>query len=127
PMKSARPSADGKLVYSTDPSLNTKCERCKKLTSDCACPAQETVHDRKIVARLRIEKNGRGGKTVTVIDELPSNDEFLQEWVTRLKKKCGSGGSQHRDERGGVIEIQGDHRETIRKIFQEAGFKTKGH
>jgi translation initiation factor 1 len=40
-----------------------------------------------------MEKQGRGGKTVTVIDQLPKNIIFLKNLTTMLKKKCGSGGT----------------------------------
>ncbi len=35
--------------------------------------------------------------------------EALEELATRLKKRCGSGGTVH----AGVIEIQGDHRDVL--------------
>jgi len=123
----SRSGGDGKLVYSTDPALQKKCERCRELQAACTCPADSDLSRWKGPARLRLEKNGRGGKTVTVVDELPLNDVFLKEWTTRLKKRCGSGGTHRREPQFGVIEIQGDHRDAIRAEFVSAGFKTKGH
>lgn len=127
PTSKANEADAGKLVYSTDPALQVRCERCRELRASCSCPADSDLSQWKGPARLRLEKNGRGGKTVTVVDELPLNDGFLKEWTTRLKKKCGTGGTHRKEAQFGVIEIQGDHRDTIRAEFVAAGFKTKGN
>lgn len=117
---------DTKLVYSTDPKLNQKCPKCKELVSECVCVPEVEVKGYKFVAVLRIEKSGRAGKTVTVIDQLPKNEIFLRELTTRLKKKCGSGGTYLMDRKEGVIEIQGDKRELIRELLAKEGIKSKG-
>jgi translation initiation factor 1 len=80
----------------------------------------------KFIAVLRIEKQGRGGKTVTVIDRLPKNESYLKNLTTILKKKCGSGGTYLMDGKDGVIEIQGDKRELIKATLEKEGIKTKG-
>lgn len=115
-----------RLVYSTDPELNKKCQKCKEVISECTCVPDPEVKDYKFIAVLRIEKQGRGGKTVTVIDRLPKNEIFLQELTTHLKKKCGSGGTFSKDGRDGVIEIQGEKREMVREILKAKGIQTKG-
>jgi len=56
--------------------------------------------------------------TVTGVALSPADIEAL---ATRLKKRCGSGGT----ERGGVIEIQGDHRETIVAELVKLGWPAK--
>lgn len=76
-------------------------------------------------AVLRIEKTGRGGKTVTVIDRLPRSESFLDKLARRLKTRCGTGGTYKIDETG-VIEIQGDQREKIRGIFEKEKIRFKG-
>ncbi|MCM0606340.1 MAG: hypothetical protein KA715_09640 [Xanthomonadaceae bacterium] len=119
-------SKDTRLVYSTDPKLNVKCERCKELESECTCEAEVEVKSYKFVAILRIEKQSRGGKTVSVIDRLPKNEIFLKKLTTLLKKKCGSGGTYLMDGKDGIIEIQGDKREMIRKILLSEGIQSKG-
>lgn len=115
---------DARLVYSSDPSQNEKCPKCRELKAACVCVTQETVKS-KITAVLRIEKQGRGGKTVTVIDKLPKNEAFLKDLTTELKKKCGSGGT-HRMDEAGIVEIQGDKRELIRAALQKKGYTVKG-
>jgi len=52
---------------------------------------------------------GAGGKGVTTVTGLPLSPADIEALATRLKKRCGSGGTV----RDGVIEIQGDHRDTI--------------
>ena len=115
-----------RLVYSTDPEVNQKCPKCKELLAACTCQAEPKFAGSKFVAYLRIEKAGRGGKTVTVIDELPKVESLLKELTTELKKKCGSGGTYLMDRKEGVIEIQGDKKEAIRAILTKKGIKTKG-
>ena len=119
-------SDDKRLVYSTDPLVNQKCPRCKNLVSECVCKPEPNAKSYKFVAVLRIEKQGRGGKTVTVIDQLPKQDFFLKELTTALKKRCGSGGTYLMDRKEGAIEIQGDKREIIRALLAERGIKSKG-
>lgn len=115
-----------KLVYSTDPALNVKCPKCGELKLNCVCVPDEDVSGYKFVAILRIEKSGRAGKTVTVVDGLPKNGIFLKELTAELKKKCGSGGTFLMDRKEGVIEIQGDKRDLIRAALAKKGIKHKG-
>ena len=77
-------------------------------------------------AVLRIEKQGRGGKTVTVIDGLPKVSIFLKNLTKKLKNRCGSGGTFLMDGKEGKIEIQGDKRELIRGLLADDGIRTKG-
>ena len=115
-----------RLVYSTDPELNKKCPKCKEVVSECTCKPEVDPKSYKFIAILRMEKQGRGGKTVTVIDQLPKNEIFLKNLTTLLKKKCGSGGTYLMDGKEGVIEIQGDKREIIRPLLLKEGIKSKG-
>ena len=117
---------EGRLVYSTDPELNKKCNQCKEVVSECICLPEVDPKSYKFVAVLRTEKQSRGGKIVTVIDRLPKNELFLKELTTKLKKKCGSGGTYLTDGKDGVIEIQGEKKEMIRECLLKEGIKSKG-
>lgn len=117
---------DTRLVYSTDPAMNRKCAKCQEVVSECTCTPEQDPNAYKFVAILRIEKQGRGGKSVTVIDKLPKNELFLKNLTTLLKKKCGSGGTYSTAGKEGVIEIQGEKRELIREILTREGISSKG-
>jgi translation initiation factor 1 len=74
------------------------------------------------VAKLRVEKKARGGKTVTVVDGLPRNTTFLKDLCQELKRACGAGGTVF--ETG--VEVQGDLRERVRELLLKKGFVVKG-
>lgn len=115
--------SNSKLVWSDDPKDKKKLEDEGKKTK----PNDDLVlADKNWTAVFRLEKNGRGGKTVTVISKLPRHDTFLRELTRELKSKCGSGGTHSLDSEGGTIEIQGDKREAIKQIFDKKGIKYKG-
>lgn len=119
---------DSILVYSTDPKDQAKLSNLSKSgqNGDGAPHSEELVKSRNFVAVFRLEKNGRGGKTVTVIDGLPKFEAYLKELTKELKSKCGVGGTYLMDGRDGIIEIQGDKREAIKKIFDTKAIKYKG-
>ena len=117
---------ENRLVYSTDPALNVKCPKCKELKSACRCPKEPILGSRNFVANLRIEKKGRGGKTVTIVDGLPKINIFLKDLTKQLKNACGSGGTFSLEGKEGLIEIQGDKRDMIREFLTKKGIKTKG-
>jgi translation initiation factor 1 len=75
-----------------------------------------------MVAKLRMEKTGRSGKTVTVIYGLPQNEELLKNLSQELKRACGCGGAVAED----GIELQGDLRERVRELLTKKGFAVKG-
>ena len=113
----------GRLVYSTG--VGSICPGCGWPPRDCKCSqkagANESVPDR-LVAKLRLEKKGRGGKTVTVVDGLPRNAPFLRDLCQDLKRACGTGGAVG----DGSVELQGDLRERVRELLLKKGFVVKG-
>lgn len=117
----ANPNA--RLVYSTD--AGRTCPTCGWPKSDCKCSSQfarDEAVPAKVVAKLRLEKSGRGGKTVTVVYDLPQNQAFLKELVGDLKRACGTGGTVAEN----TVEIQGDHRDRIRAALTKRGWTVKG-
>ena len=76
----------------------------------------------RLVAKLRLEKKGRGGKAVTVVDGLPDNAVFLKDLCQELKRLCGTGGTVD----AGAVELQGDLRDRIREVLRAKGFIVKG-
>ena len=73
------------------------------------------------IVRVRREVKGRRGKTVTTIEGVPLPDDDLRELGSELKRRCGTGGSV----KDGVIEIQGDHRDTLITELAGRGYTVK--
>jgi translation initiation factor 1 len=71
--------------------------------------------------RVGREVKGRAGKGVTVVTGLPLPAAEIESLAARLKKRCGSGGTV----RDGIVEIQGDHRETIVAELAKLGWPAK--
>jgi len=110
-------------VYSTG--FGRVCQGCGRAARDCTCGqkgADDESIPQRIIAKLRMEKKGRGGKTVTVVDGLPRNAVFLKQLCQELKRACGTGGTVI----DGAVEIQGDLRERVRESLLKKGFVVKG-
>jgi translation initiation factor 1 len=71
--------------------------------------------------RVGRETKGRAGKGVTVVTGLPLAAAEIDALAAQLKKRCGSGGTV----RGGMIEIQGDHRDVIVAELVKLGWPAK--
>ena len=110
-----------KLVWSDDPKDKAKLEPKKEVL-----PSAADVEKTKWTCVFRLEKNGRGGKTVTVIDQLPRSEDYVSALCKELKSKCGSGGTYDIKKDCGVIEIQGDKRDAIKALFDKKGIRFKG-
>jgi len=116
------PRDGGRIVYSTG--SGRMCPGCGWPVDPCTCSGRVTDAPVpvRVVAKLRIEKAGRGGKTVSVVYDLPRNAAFLKELAQDLKKACGTGGTVLEDR----IELQGDLRDRIRERLLQKGFGVKG-
>lgn len=111
-----------RLVYATD--RGAICAGCGWPRSNCQCSstrASEALPAR-ITAKLRLEKKGRGGKTVSVVYDLPRNAVFLKDLCQELKKACGTGGAVSEN----TVELQGDQIERLRPLLLGRGFVVKG-
>ena len=114
---------NARTVYSTG--AGRMCPGCGWPADNCQCSSQRAGTapvPARIVAKLRIEKSGRGGKTVTVVYGLPENGEFLKELSQELKRACGTGGTVVE----GGVELQGDRRERARDVLVKRGYVVKG-
>lgn len=116
------------LVYSTDPRDQALLsgEANKQQAAQQAKLQKSLIDTKKFIAVFRIETQGRGGKTVTVIDKFPAHETFLKELTKELKNKCGVGGSYRIENQFGLIEVQGDKRAAIKKILEAKQIKYKG-
>jgi len=56
---------------------------------------------------------------VTLISGIAYPEDDLKALTSELKRRCGTGGAV----KDGVIEIQGDHRDTIMEILKEKAIR----
>ncbi|AVI61855.1 translation initiation factor Sui1 [Halomonas sp. M1] len=112
----------GGLVYSTE--HGKTCPDCRESIDDCRCEIaseQQRLAALDGIVRIRRETSGRKGKGVTTISGIPLNNTELKTLAKTLKKRCGTGGAV----KDGVIEIQGDHRETLQQALTSLGYQVK--
>lgn len=113
-------SVTGTLVYSTE--VGRICPGCGQELVQCSCKAvrQATVAGDGVV-RVSRQNKGRGGKTVTVVKGLALDGAALAALAKQLRTASGAGGTV----KDGVVEVQGDHCETILAALQKHGHKAK--
>lgn len=90
------------------------CPKCGLPKELCVCEdiARETQKIKVYTTRRKF------GKLMTVIEGIDSKDIDVKELVKRLKIECACGGTS----KGDRIELQGDHREKVKKILSKMGF-----
>jgi translation initiation factor 1 len=101
---------NSRLAYSTESG---------RIRTDQPKPAETAPADG--VVKVRREKKGRGGKTVTTVSGVPVGAKELKGLASELKRQCASGGSVS----GGIIEIQGDHVDRVMELLADRGYKVK--
>jgi translation initiation factor 1 len=75
----------------------------------------------KAIARavVRMERSGRGGKEVTVVEHLGLPPGELEKWLKVLKSALGCGGSVE----GDALTLQGDQRKRLPALLTARGVK----
>lgn len=112
-------------VYSTD--QGRICPDCNQPVKQCRCSKKNKAKDSSPAAkgdgivRVQRETKGRKGSGVTLVTGLELEAGELKKLAKTLKQRCSSGGAI----KNGIIEIQGDHRETVKTMLEDAGFKVK--
>jgi translation initiation factor 1 len=104
---------NGELVYSTDKLIVRKGRADKKGASSVPYPQQKVT--------VRLDRKGRGGKSVTVIEGLQVVQKQRETLLKQLKSGLGTGGTV----RDTALEIQGDHRDSIVLILEKMGYRPK--
>ncbi len=99
---------ESRLVYSTDSGRITQ------------APTEQIVESDGTV-RIRRETKGRKGKGVTTVSGLGLAESDLKTLAKQLKQTCSTGGTV----KDGVIEIQGDHRDTLKAQLEKLGHTVK--
>lgn len=114
-------SSNSRTVYTTE--SGRICPECGHPAAQCLCKKKNArpAASSDGVVRVSLNKKGRAGKTVSVITGLVMQDEALKTLAADLKRLCGTGGTV----KDGVIEIQGDHRETLVAALAAKGIKAK--
>ena len=97
------------MVYSTNPDFQFETLETEEI---------DTLPNSQQKLRVRIEKNGRKGKTVTLITNFIGKEEDLKVLGKLLKTKLCTGGST----KDGEIIIQGDVRIKVIELLKEEGY-----
>ena len=107
------------VVYSTDG--GRICPTCGHPEKKCCCSRKKNRHPSDGIVRISRETKGRKGSGVCLISGLPLAEADLKKLAKQLKKKCGSGGTVKK----GIIEIQGNHRDTLLDALTNMGYTVK--
>ena len=108
------PDEKSKLVYSTDRVIQLKKKPVENALQASVRPMQQKV-------TVRLERKGRGGKSVTVIDGLQMRQKEREALLKQLKTKLGTGGTV----KDTSLEIQGDHRDALMAELGKMGYTAK--
>lgn len=68
---------------------------------------------------VRLERKGRGGKTVTLVSGWTLDDDEVGRVAAELRKRLGTGGSVT----DGEIMVQGDRRQQVKELLVAMGFR----
>lgn len=98
------------VVYSTNPDFNFQDEREEEA---------ETLPKQNQRLRIKIEKAGRKGKTVTLVTGFVGREDDLKQLAKELKTKLSTGGSA----KDGEIVIQGDVKAKVIELLLQMGYK----
>jgi translation initiation factor 1 len=113
----------GRTVYSTESPVARRGEPARREPLRSLPPAEQSP-------RVRREKAGRGGRTVTVAGPLVLTREDAAALLASWKKLCGGGGAlkEGKTPDGSPafeLEIQGDHADRLVGELVRAGYKAK--
>jgi translation initiation factor 1 len=103
-----------KLVFSTDKTVPRKEKPSGKSFQANVSPAQQRVI-------IRLERKGRGGKAVTVIEGLQLPEKEKEPLLKQLKMRLGTGGTI----KDTSLEIQGDHCSELMAELEKMGYRPK--
>jgi translation initiation factor 1 len=100
------------VVYSTNPEFSFN--RGDKEEESTLPPHRQNL-------KVRPEKKGRKGKTVTLVTGFTGTGNDIEELARLLKTRCGTGGSA----KNGEIIIQGDFTDRVIALLSELNYKVK--
>ena len=97
------------IVYSTNPDFAYDTDESVE---------EETLPKSAQKLRVRIERNHRGGKSVTIVAGFTGAEADLKELGKLLKTKCGVGGTV----KDGEIIVQGEFKDKIVELLKREGY-----
>ena len=100
------------VVYSTNPDFKYQTEETQEETT--LPPSRQRLI-------VRIDRRGRAGKQVTLIEGFKGSGDDLAALAKTLKVKCGVGGTAT----DGEITIQGDLRDKVTALLTSMGYGAK--
>lgn len=97
----------------------------RRLDPAAARPAADRAGGTGNRVTVRLERAGRGGKSVTVADGpgLAAHAD-LRSLAKAAKAACGTGGTAKEGD-GSRIELQGDHRTALASFLTDRGFDVR--
>lgn len=107
------------LVYSTE--TGGRCPDCGQQLKKCRCGKKQQPVPADGIIRVSRQTKGRKGSGVSLVTGVPLAGADLKKLAKELKQKCGTGGTI----KDGVIEIQGDHRQSLVECLKNKGFTVK--
>lgn len=105
---------NARLVYSTEQSIPRK-------EKPAAAPLRKAGVSAGQKVIVKLDRKGRGGKSVTLIEGLHLAPKEKEALLKQLKSRLGSGGAL----KEGVLEIQGDHCSFVMEHLQSIGYRPK--
>jgi|688.fasta_scaffold368998_2 translation initiation factor 1 len=100
------------VVYSTNPDFEYGDQQAQEM-------ADIPFSQQKL--KVSLDRSGRAGKTVTLIENFSGSFQALEKLGKELKNHCGTGGSAKDYE----ILIQGDQRKKVAEYLQKKGASVK--
>lgn len=108
-----------RVVYQTG--VGRTCPECGNAVEKCSCKPNETVSYTDGIVRISLDRKGRKGKGVSLVTGLGLSASELKPLAKKLKAKTATGGAI----KDGVIEIQGDQREILKRELEALGYTVK--
>ncbi len=105
---------NSKTVYSTDRDIPRKDSPDKASPIISLPPSEQKV-------TVRIERKGRSGKSVTIIDGLQMTAKEMEFLLKQLKRKLGTGGTLKETS----LEIQGERGDAVMNALKKMSYRPK--
>jgi translation initiation factor 1 len=116
---------NSRLVYSTEETIPRLLRSLRNDEKAEDNPDEKVLHTNvrpsQQKATVRLDRKGRGGKSVTVIEGLQIPQKEREALLKRLKAKLGTGGTV----KDTCLELQGDHRDALMAALEKLGYPTK--